>query len=111
MQNATKEPRFLETTRMILKSTQTNKKGEYNSESKIFSITNIFKGYKMIDLTRPNELGTKMNKVATRSIEEHSFGNDYVPQVATQQTTLYSATLFSSKEERSASKIGVSGIA
>jgi hypothetical protein len=29
--------------------------------------------------------------------------------VATQQNTLYSATLFSSKEERNASKIGVNG--
>jgi hypothetical protein len=36
-------------------------------------------------------------------------GNDYMLLVATWQNTLYSATLFSSKEERSTSKIGVSG--
>jgi hypothetical protein len=35
--------------------------------------------------------------------------NDYVLLVATWQNMLYSATLFSSKEERSASKIGING--
>jgi hypothetical protein len=55
---------------MILKSTQTSKKRDNNSEKQdFFSITNIFKGYKITDLTRPNELGTTTNKVATRSIE------------------------------------------
>jgi hypothetical protein len=54
---------------MTLKSTQTDKKGDYNLESKIFSITNIFKRYKITDLTRPNELGTTTNKVATKSTE------------------------------------------
>jgi hypothetical protein len=34
-----------------------------------FTITNILKGYKVIDLTRPNELSTTMNKVATKSPE------------------------------------------
>jgi hypothetical protein len=51
------------------------------------------------------------NKVATRSLEKHGSGNDYARLVATRQNTLYSTTLFSSKEERSASKIGVSGTA
>jgi hypothetical protein len=60
---------LLETTQMILKSTQTSKKGDNNSENKIFSITNIFKRYKIIDFTRPNELNTTMNKVATMTIE------------------------------------------
>jgi hypothetical protein len=64
-----KNPDFPETNRMILKSTQTNKKGDYNSESKIFSIINIFKRYKITYLTRPNELDTMTNKVATRSTE------------------------------------------
>jgi hypothetical protein len=54
---------------MILKSTQTSKKGDNSSENKNFSITNIFKRYKIIDHTRPNELGTMTNKTATRSIE------------------------------------------
>jgi hypothetical protein len=36
---------------------------------KILSITNIFKRYKIIDLTRPNELSTMMNKVTMRSPE------------------------------------------
>jgi hypothetical protein len=35
----------------------------------MFSITNIFKRYKIIDLTRPNEFETTTNKVATRSTE------------------------------------------
>jgi hypothetical protein len=72
-------------------------------------ITNIFKGYKIIDLTRPIELMT--NKVATRNLVEYGSRNNYVLLVATWQNTLYSTTLFSSKKEHSASKIGVSGIA
>jgi hypothetical protein len=52
---------------MVFKSIQTNKKGDNNSENKNFSITNIFKIYKITDLTRPNKLGTTMNKIATRS--------------------------------------------
>jgi hypothetical protein len=64
-----KNPNFLKTTQMILNSTQTSKKGDNNSESKIFSITNIFKRYKITDLTGPNEFGTTTNKVATKSTE------------------------------------------
>jgi hypothetical protein len=62
-----KNPDFLETTRMMLNSTQTIKKGDNNLENKIFSITNIFKRYKIRDLTRPNKLKSTTNKVATRS--------------------------------------------
>jgi hypothetical protein len=62
-----KNPDFPETTRLLIKSTQISKKGDNNSENKIFSITNIFKGYKITDITRPNELGTTTNKVATRN--------------------------------------------
>jgi hypothetical protein len=70
LQNATKKnPDFPETTRMKLNSNQTSKKGDNNSESEIFSITNIFKRYKITYLTRPNEFGTMMNKLATRSTE------------------------------------------
>jgi hypothetical protein len=49
------------------------------------------------------------NKVATWNLVEFGSGNDYVLLVATRHNTPYTATLFSSKEERSASKIGVSG--
>jgi hypothetical protein len=77
---------------------------------KILTITNIFKGYKITDLTRPIKLSTTTNKVATRNLVEYGSRNDYVLLVATWQNMLYSATLFSSKEECSASKIGVSGI-
>jgi hypothetical protein len=59
-------PNILETTRMILKSTQTTKK-ETTTEKERFFITNIIKGHKVTDLTRPNELGTMMSTVATRS--------------------------------------------
>jgi hypothetical protein len=79
--------------------------------NKIFSITNIFKGYKITDFTRPIEFRTTMNKVATRNPVEFDSGNDYVLLIATRQNTLYSATLFSSKEEGSVSKIGVNGTA
>jgi hypothetical protein len=48
------------------------------------------------------------NKVATRNPTELRSGMT-VFLVATRQNTLYSVTLFSSKEERIASKIGVSG--
>jgi hypothetical protein len=53
---------------MILKNTQISKKGD-NLENKILSITNIFKGCKITDLTRPNELDTTTNKVSMRSPE------------------------------------------
>jgi hypothetical protein len=43
--------------------------------------------------------------------KEHGSGNDYTLLAATRQNTLYSTTLFSSKEGCSASKIGVSGTA
>jgi hypothetical protein len=59
-------PNIPETTRMILKSTQTTKK-ETTTEKERFFITNIIKGHKVTDLTRPNELGTMMSTVATRS--------------------------------------------
>jgi hypothetical protein len=36
---------------------------------KILSIINIFERYNIIDLTRPNELGTMTNKVAMRISE------------------------------------------
>jgi hypothetical protein len=57
---------ILETTRMILKSSQTIKK-ETTTRKERFFIINIIKGHKVIYLTRPNELGTMTSKVATRS--------------------------------------------
>jgi hypothetical protein len=54
---------------MLIKGTQISKKDDNNSEDKIFSITNIFKRYKITDLIRPNELGIMTNKVATKSPE------------------------------------------
>jgi hypothetical protein len=51
---------------MILKGTQTTKK-KTTTEKEIFFIINIIKGHKVTDLTRPNELGTTMSKVATKS--------------------------------------------
>jgi hypothetical protein len=54
------------TNQMILKSSQTTKKETAIGKEKNF-ITNIVKGHKVIDLTRPNELGTMTSKVATRS--------------------------------------------
>jgi hypothetical protein len=60
-------PDIPEKTRMILKSTQTTKKRRHQLRKKHFFITNIVKGHKVIDLTRPNKLGTTTSKVATRS--------------------------------------------
>jgi hypothetical protein len=52
---------------MILKSSQTTKK-ETTTVNERFFITNIVRGHKVTDLTRPNELGTMMSNVATRSL-------------------------------------------
>jgi hypothetical protein len=79
--------------------------------NKIFSITNIFKGCKITDFTRPIEFGTTTNKVATRNPVEFSPRNDYILLVATRQNTLYPTILFSLKKKHSASKIGVNGTA
>jgi hypothetical protein len=52
----------------------------------------MFKGYKITDLTRPIELSTTMNKVATRNPMEYGSENDYVLLVAigrTRSTRLY----------------------
>jgi hypothetical protein len=51
---------------MILKSSKTIKK-ETKTRKERFFIINIIKGHKVTDLTRPNELGTTMSKVAIRS--------------------------------------------
>jgi hypothetical protein len=79
------------------------------SKKQKFSITNNFKGYKITEFTRPIEFGTTTNKVATRNPMEFGSENDYMLLVATRQNKLYPSTLFFSKEERSASKIGVNG--
>jgi heme oxygenase len=56
-----------ETTQMILKSTQTIKMRQ-QLRKKDFLLQISSKGIKVIDLTRPNELGTTMSKVATKSL-------------------------------------------
>jgi hypothetical protein len=63
---SSENPDTLEITQMILKSTQTTKK-ETTTEKERFFITKIINGHKVIDLTRPNELGTMTSKVATKS--------------------------------------------
>jgi hypothetical protein len=50
---------------MILKSTQTTRKETEIEKERFFY--NIGKRHKAIDFTRPNELGTTMSKVATKS--------------------------------------------
>jgi hypothetical protein len=52
----------------LLKSTQTTKKETSTEKERLF-ITNIIKGHKITDLTRPNELGTMTSNAATKSIE------------------------------------------
>jgi hypothetical protein len=47
-----KNPNFLETTRVVLNSTQTSKKRRQQLRKQDFSITNIFKKYKITDLTK-----------------------------------------------------------
>jgi hypothetical protein len=59
-------PDISETTQMVLKSTQTTKKKTTTEKARFF-ITNIIKGHKVTDLTRPNKLGTTMSKVVTKS--------------------------------------------
>jgi hypothetical protein len=98
------------TTQRAFRSTRVDAKDNI-PRKKILSITNIFKRYKITNLTRSIELSIMTNKVATRNLVEYGSGKDYVLLVATWQNTLYSATLFSLKEERNASKIGVSGTA
>jgi hypothetical protein len=53
---------------MILKSTQTTKK-ETTTKKERFFITNIFKGHKVTNLAKPNELGTMTSKLSIRSPE------------------------------------------
>ena len=53
------------------------------SEDKILSITNGFEKYKITHLTRPNELGTTIGKVAKRNPDTTRLWNDYVFQIAT----------------------------
>jgi hypothetical protein len=62
---------------MILKSTQAIKE-ETATEKERFFITNIIKGHKVTNLTRPNEFGTMMSKVAIKSPGRIGSRNDYV---------------------------------
>jgi hypothetical protein len=67
---------------MILKSSQTTQR-EIAIGKERFFITNIIKGHKVTDLTKPNKLGTMMSKVATRSSGRTGSRNDYVLLVTT----------------------------
>jgi hypothetical protein len=66
LQYAAKEPGY---SRNNLDDTQkySDNKKETTTEKERFFITNIIKGHKVTDLTRPNELGTTTSKVATKS--------------------------------------------
>jgi hypothetical protein len=65
----TKNSVFTERTQESHKQLGQYSRKKNNSEDKILSITNDFKRYNIADLTRPNELSTTTNKVATRSPE------------------------------------------
>jgi predicted glycosyl hydrolase (DUF1957 family) len=62
-----KNPNFLETTRMLIKNTQISKKGDNNSENKIFFYYKYLQEIQDYRSHRPNKLGTTINKVATRN--------------------------------------------
>jgi hypothetical protein len=59
-------PDTSETTWTMLKNNQTTKRRQQRRK-KDFFITNIIKGHKITDLTRPNELSTMMSKATTKS--------------------------------------------
>jgi hypothetical protein len=91
---------------MLLKSTQISKKGDNNSENIYYKYLQEIQDYRSHKTQRTryyDKQGSNKEPGRTR------LWNDYVFLVATRQNTLYSATLFSLKEERNASKIGVSG--
>jgi hypothetical protein len=56
-------PDTQKTTRAMFKSNQTTKRRQQQRKKDF--ITNIIKGHKIIDLTRPNELSTTTSKAAT----------------------------------------------
>ena len=79
-------------------------------KTRFFPFINGFKKQKITHLTRPNELGTTTIKVAKRNPDTARLQKDYVLQIATRQNKPHSATLFSSKEERSTSKAEISSM-
>jgi hypothetical protein len=56
-------PDTQKTTQAMFKSNQTTKRRQQRRKKDF--ITNIIKGHKIIDLTRPNELSTTTSKAAT----------------------------------------------
>jgi hypothetical protein len=66
LQNTAKEPRYFENNPDDTQKHSNNKK-EIATKKERFFITNIIKGHRVTDLTRPNELGTTTSKVVTRS--------------------------------------------
>jgi UTP:GlnB (protein PII) uridylyltransferase len=61
--------------------------------------------------TRLHILQDPTNSVAIRNPDRTRLWNDYVFQITTRQNTLHSATLFSSKDGHSASKMEISSTA
>jgi hypothetical protein len=95
---------------MILQSIQTTKKETTTGKERFF-ITNIIKGHKVTDLTRPNELGTTTSKVATRSPSRTRLLKRLrAPSYNTAEDTQLRNTV-SSKKGLSASKTDISSTA
>ena len=82
-----------------------------NSEDKILSITSDFKNRRLQILQHPTNSVPRKAKVAKRNPDTARLWNDYVSQIATRKNKPPSATLFSSKDEHSASKTEISSTA
>jgi hypothetical protein len=79
---------------------------------KDFFITNIIKGHKITDLTRPNKLGTMTSKAATKSTGRTWLWKRLrAPSHNTVEDNRLGYTLFSSNEGHSASKTDISSTA
>jgi hypothetical protein len=66
LQYASKEPGYFRNNPDHAQK-QSDNKEEIAMEKERLFITNIIKGHKIIDLTRPNELNTMTSKVATKN--------------------------------------------
>ena len=88
-----------------------SRKVNNNSEDKDSFHYKRLQKQKITNLTRPNVLGTTKSKVAKKNTDTARLWNDYVSQIATRKDKPPSATLFSSKDGRSASKAEISSTA
>ena len=84
-----------------------NRKINDNSEDKILSIASDFKNRRLQILQDPTNSVPRKAK-AKRNTDTARLWNDYVSQIATWKDKPPSATLFSSKDGRSASKAEIS---